>query len=129
MSAVASQLFRVALVAPATYLKFIRNATAALINLVFFARGEAGASLLSGNMSVTSNSVLVAIALYKSQSRVAHTLAYSRNADFEDLSSIWFAATTPYGDTLTPTASIIGLYQGRGILKVLPLSPTGFTPV
>ena len=82
-STVARQIFRAAMSAASSDLKFIRNATAVLVNLVFFCRGEAGASLLMENIAVSEESVLVAIALRKNQSRVAHTLAYSRNSDFE----------------------------------------------
>ena len=79
---VARRILDAALDTPLSEMVFIRNATAVMVNLVFFSRGEAGASLLTENISVSANSIDLAIALRKNQSRVAHTLKYQRNPSF-----------------------------------------------
>ena len=81
-SSVARKILDAALAAADGEIEFIRNASAVLVNLIFFARGEAGASLLPENIKVVKNSISLAIALRKNQSRVAHTLEYERNTDF-----------------------------------------------
>lgn len=63
--------------------EFIHDATAVLINFVLFHGGDVGADMLSQNIVVSKQSVLVEIALRKNQSRVSYTLAYSRNNDLD----------------------------------------------
>lgn len=83
-SYVARQVLKAAILTPDTDLVFLRNATAVLINYVFFERDEAGASLLLNNIEATPDAIHVAIELRKNQSRVTNTLSYPHSPRFSD---------------------------------------------
>lgn len=73
-----------ALTTGATDIKFIRDASPVLTGLIFFEREEAGLALQASNISVTTSSIIIAIALRKNQTRVALTLEYKRDPAFID---------------------------------------------
>lgn len=66
------------------YKQLIGDATAILDTYVFFEQGEAGSAHTMYKILVDQSSINLAIAFRKGESRVAHTLTYPRNINFDN---------------------------------------------
>lgn len=76
---------------------------------VFFARGEAGASLLLDNIELTKNNIQLEIALRNRRTCVAHTLTNPRIADFNTSVNDMVAKYDRLHRASPPVQSITGL--------------------